>query len=175
MCTRHIISIFNSIWIVLFIFKLTLMLVKFFLGINKTHFVNLVQIVLVVIRVQKYGTSLASLTFRFSAIRISCTALLTMALFSLRRFFFAWYGVAPAVLSRPTINVLRPKVSQKLTFFWTFSRDLDKTGFRFALSGYLHFVFCTCQSSHPSWGNSMTRRVLLSYACCDHHSWRLPV
>ena len=53
MYTRHIILILNPIWIYLFVFKLTFNLSKFFFGLFKIHFVNLVQIVLIVIRVQE--------------------------------------------------------------------------------------------------------------------------
>ena len=54
MYTRHIISIFNPILIFIFIFKCTLTSVKFFFSIFKTHLINFVQIVCIIIRVQKF-------------------------------------------------------------------------------------------------------------------------
>ena len=65
----------------LFVFKHTLTSVKSFLGLFNTYFVNLVQIILIIIRVQNSGASLAAHTFFVSFCRISSTALLTMLLF----------------------------------------------------------------------------------------------
>ena len=49
----HVISIFNPIGFVLFAFKRMLMSFKFLYSIFKNHFLNLIKIVLITIRVQK--------------------------------------------------------------------------------------------------------------------------
>ena len=42
------------------------------------------------------------------------------------------------------------------------------------LLGYLHTFFCTCQCSHPYWGESMMRRLLIYFDYCDQNGWNLP-
>ena len=119
------------------------------------------------IQSQKSWWFLASLTICVSFIIIEHTALLIMALFSWCMLISPGYGVALAVISRPNISVTSSKLSQDLTFIWRISGAVDETGF-------IHVVLCACQISRHFQGNSMTRRLLLSYYCCDYQNWRLP-
>ena len=98
MYTHNIISIFNPIWIFLFVFKLMLTSVNIFFIIFKTNLINLLQIVCILIRVQKYGASwFVALIFCVSI--ISPTKLLTMELFSWCPLnFFLGTGLLPRSL-----------------------------------------------------------------------------
>ena len=83
MYTHHIILILNPICTFLLVFKHTLTSFKFFFSLIKTHVVNMINFVLVIIRFQKFRCFPRSTHFFFvSRSRISSTTLLTMELFS---------------------------------------------------------------------------------------------
>ena len=117
MYTRHIISIFNPIWIVLFLFKRRLTSFKFFFRILKNHFFNLVQIILIVIRVQKFWCFPCSTYFLFLVSRISSTALLTMAFSPICLLFFVLgTGLIPRSLEGLLLAYLVPKYPRNLYY-----------------------------------------------------------
>ena len=173
MYTRHIIYIFNTIWTFIFLFKRMITAVKLYFSLFETHPIILVQIVCIVARVQQLWCFNICGTY-FCVSIISSTALLTMAWFSCCLLIYPLgMGLLPGSSVGLPLSYLVLKSPRTLHS----SEECPGPWTRQVLispSIYLHVIFWACQYSHPSQGKSMTRRILLSFAFCDHNGWLLP-
>ena len=117
MYTRHIIFILNPICIFLFAFKRTLTSFKLFFIIIKTHVVNMIKFVLIIIIFQKFRCFFSS-TYFFSFMgqdfihRTINSGIIFLLLFK----FISWYRIIPTVLSRINFHLLITKGSHDLAF-----------------------------------------------------------
>ena len=155
--TRHIILKFNPMRTFMFAFKLMLTSLKLIFIIFKTHFINLIYILLIKIRVQNiwcFPHSTYFLCVSFS--RISSTTLLIMALFSIFLLIFSlvWYdshGPQQAYLQR-TYHQSFPGP----TFIRRMSGVVNEAGFQFAIRA-IYTQFSALSSTLSCHGVSLRR------------------
>ena len=87
--------------------------------------------------------------------------------------FLSWYGIVPTVLVRSDFNIIRTKCSQDLLFIRWMPGAMYETGFWLTL-WVSYIFFCAWHLSHSPWIKYATKRLLLSFACCDHNGWNTP-
>ena len=166
------ISIFNQIWTS--VFKRTLILVNFFFSLIKTHIFHLIQVFIIVTVLPKFWFFMIHSTYFFVFVQYDLIHHIVNNIFVLFLFleYFPRYGVAPAFLSRLGCSILSPKFPQDLAFIGIMSNVVDNTVFWFTqLSTYFYGA---CYRSHPSRGEYLTRRILLSFPYLFQYSWILP-
>ena len=105
------------------------MSVNIFLSIFKNHPINFVQIVRIVIRVQKFWCFIICGTYFLCQWNFIHLIFNDGVVFLLPVNWFPWYGAVPVVLSMPNIRKLTFEVSQDLTFLWRISGAVDETVF----------------------------------------------
>ena len=111
----HIIFIFNTIFVFKFASKSTLTRFKFFFSVFKTNTGNLINSVLIKIRLNISGDYFTVLTFSFffQQYFIHCTtnnSIITL----LPVIFLSWYRIVPAVLRGLILTYLKPKSPRTL-------------------------------------------------------------
>ena len=106
--------------------------VKIFFCLFKTRFLNLVQIVRIVIRVQIFWCFIICGTYFFFKYNFIRCIVNDGVVLLLSVNFFTGCGSVHMVLSRPTLSILSSKVPQNLIFSWRMSGAVDETGFWFS-------------------------------------------
>ena len=116
LCIRVISFRFSILYEFFFLYSNARLRQSIFLSLQDS-FLNLVQIVRIVIRVQKFWCFIICGTY-FLCWYNFLHCIVNGGVFFLLTFdFFPVYRAATAVLSRPNISVLSSEVSQDLTFF----------------------------------------------------------
>ena len=143
--------------------------VIFFFSLIKTHIFHLIQIILVVIILQKCWCFMIHSTYFWGLIQYDLIHHIVnnIAVFLIFLESFPWYEVVHVVLSRLGCSILSPKFPQDFTFIGIISSAVDNTDFRFALR--VIYIFFSALSSAPIYlGVSILQGILSSVFPTDY-------
>ena len=143
MYISHTTLYFNNIFILKFAFKLTLKSFKFFFCIINTHIIDLIHLVLIKIRFNIFIWFPPNTYFSVSLHEyiINCTVNKRIILLMTVK-FISVCGIVSVVLSRPTFNILRTKVSQDLALIWRMPGAMDKP-YGFGITIQVVYIYFT--------------------------------
>ena len=178
MYRSHTILAFNIIFIFKFALKRNLTSFNFFFCVFKTHVVNLIQLVLIIIRFDIFMWSfLRNYFLLFLKEYFINSNVNSIIITLLPGKFLSVFGIVPVVLSMPNFSILRTRVSQvpgpliHMINVWVYGWDMWVWTYPL---GCLHIFSCAFQHSHSCQSKSFTRRLLFSLTCCYQYAWHLP-
>ena len=137
---------------------------NFFFSVIKSHVFHLKQVILILITFPKNWRLVIHGTYflGFNHLEFIHHIVNNIVIFLFLMKPFPRYGIAPTVLSSLGCSVLSFKFAQDLIFIRIMPSAMDHTFF-YAIFEKSKIIYVTCQRSHPSQGECLTRWILISY------------